>query len=85
MADKFAEFVVVHNEAFFRELVFPKLTGVVKKNPGDQQVRIQLRIDRCDLLRYAHHLRGVLDEPATTSMMVFARCRGATKTFAPFI
>src|SRR5580765_6064097 len=85
VADQFTKLVVAHNETGFGELVFPKLTRVVKENARDQKIKVQLGIERRDGPGYAHHLRGVLDETPAPSMMIFASCCGATKSVAPFV
>src|SRR5437016_7538154 len=43
VADQFTKLIVAHNEAGFGELVFPKLTRVVKENARDQKIKIQDR------------------------------------------
>ena len=85
MADQFAAFVVAHRETGFRQLIFPKLAGVVKKNSGNEQIEIQLRIQRRDRTREPHHLRGVLNETAPAGMMIIPRRGRAAKTLAPFL
>ena len=84
MADQFAEFIVIHNKAGLGELVFPKFAGVVKENSSDQQIKIQLRIKRRDLLRHPHHLCRVFNQPAAMRVMIFARGSGAAEPVPPF-
>ena len=57
----------------------------MKKNASDQKINIQLRIERRDCPRQAHHLRGVLDEAAAPGVMIFASCGRATKSVAPLV
>ena len=81
---QFAQFVITHYESVLRQRVLPKFTGVVEKNSREQQVKVQLRVERCDLLSHAHHLCSMLDQSTAPRMMVIPRSRGAPKPVAPF-
>src|SRR5438874_12511924 len=63
-------------------MIFPKLSGIVKQNAGDEQIEIELRIERRDRDRHPHHLGDVLDEAAAARVMIRARARRAPKAFA---
>ena len=39
-----------HAEAGLGQIIFPKLAGIVKENAGDEQIEIQVRIKRRNLL-----------------------------------
>ena len=55
-------------------MILPKLSGIVKENAGHQKIDIQLRVERRNRHCRAHHLRGVFDQTAAASVMVFSRC-----------
>ncbi len=58
--------------------------AIVEENAGQQEIDIQLRIERRDLLRDAHHLGSVLDKAAAARVMIIASSGGAAKPVAPF-
>ena len=51
----------------------------MKENPRDEQIEIELRINRRDLSCDAHHLGGVLDQTAAAGMMISACTSGVAK------
>ena len=63
-------------------MVFPELAGVVKKNPGNEQIAVQSGIKLRHLLRDAHHLGGVLDQAAAPGVMIVAGRGGAAEALA---
>ena len=84
MSDQFAALVIIHDEPILGERVLPKFSRIVEEDTSDQQIAIQLRIQRRDLFRYAHHLRGVLNQSAAPRVMIVARGSCATEPVAPF-
>ena len=84
MTHQLAAFVVTHDESVLGQLIFPKLSAVVKQNAGKQKIDIQLWIERRHLICDAHHLRGVFDETAAARVMIIARRSRTPETIAPF-
>ena len=66
-------------ETMLRIGVFPKLAAIVKQHAGKHQIAIELRVHAANRIGRAHHLRDMLNESATTGMVVFARRRRAPK------
>src|ERR1700726_758015 len=56
---------VIHHETGLGELIFPKLSGIVEKNPRNQKIDVQLRVQWRNGHSDPHHLRGVLDQATT--------------------
>jgi len=54
----------------------------VEENPRDEQIAIKLRINRAKPERHSHHLRGMLNQAATTSVMIIARRGRAPEAIA---
>src|SRR5882724_4342306 len=84
MAHELAAIIVAHGETGLGQSILPKFSAIMKQDAGKQKIDIQLRIERRDLLRDAHHLRGVLDKATAACVMIIARGGGATKPVAPF-
>ena len=85
MPHQFAALVVTHDESTFGKRVFPKLAAIVKQNAGEQKIEIELRIERRDRHRDAHHLRGVLDQTTAPRVMIIAGRSRAAETLAEFL
>src|SRR5436190_8413965 len=79
---QFAALVVSHGESILWQMIFPKFSGIVKENPGYEQITIKLRINRAKSEGHSHHLGSVLNQAATTSVMIIARRGGAPKAVA---
>src|SRR5436190_5034616 len=79
---QFAALVVSHGESVLRQMIFPKFSGIVKENPGYEQIAIKLRINRAKPESHSHHLSSVLNQAASTSVMIIARRGRATKPTA---
>src|SRR5262245_55030700 len=47
-------------------MIFPKFPGIVEENACGQEVEIEIRIERRDRGRDAHHLRGELNQSASS-------------------
>ena len=84
MPDQLATLVVIHDEPVFGQGILPKFSRIVKENPRKQEIEVQVRVERRDLLRDAHHLRGVLDESAAPRVMIITRGGSATESVTPF-
>ena len=63
-------------------MILPKLSGIVEENPGYEQIAIKLRINRAKPESHSHHLGSVLNQAATTSVMIIARRGRAPKAIA---
>ena len=57
----------------------------MEENPRKQQIEVQVRVERRDLLRDAHHLRRVLDQPSAARVMIIARGGSAPEPVAPLL
>ena len=51
----------------------------MKEDAGDEEIDIQLWIDRMERKSSSHHLSDVFDEPATACVVVFLRCPRAAE------
>ena len=63
-------------------MIFPKFSGIVKENPGYEQIAIKLRINGAKAEGHSHHLGSVLNQAASTSVMIIARRGGAPEAIA---
>src|SRR5438477_5356303 len=79
---QFTALVISHGESVLRQMVFPKFSGIVEENAGYEQIAIKLRINRAKPESHSYHLGSVLDQAATTSVMIIARRGRAAKAIA---
>ncbi len=56
-----------------------------RANAGDEKIDIQLPVERRDSQSYPHHLSGMLDQSAASSVVIIARRSCAAKAIAPFV
>ena len=66
-------------------MIFPKFARIVKENPGEKKIDVQLGIERAENEGDTHHLRGVLDQSAPAGMMIITRGGGASKAIAEIL
>src|SRR2546421_10973810 len=81
MAHQLAALVVTHRESGLRQMIFPELSSVMKQHAGNEQIEIELWVERRDRHRHPHHLGDVLDEAAAASMMIGTRARRSPEAF----
>jgi hypothetical protein len=65
--------------------IFPQLTAVVKHYSSKQEITIPSGINAAQCFGCAHHLRDVLHQATTSSVMVAASGSGATENITEFV
>lgn len=82
VAKHFAMDAVDLSEAKFRVGIFPKFAAVMKEDAAEEEVAIELRVDRRDGSGRAHHLSDVFDESASARVVIAFGRGGAGEAFA---
>ena len=66
-------------------MIFPKFAGIVKENPGEKKINVQLGIERTEGKGHTHHLRSVLNQSAAAGVVIISRGGSAPKAITKIL